>query len=49
MKLILGYNEHFSYIAAIQQDVVDFGFLAARGAHAVVLIAIEEGRQLGSI
>ena len=34
----------FQYIAAIQQDVVDFGFLPARGAHAVVLIAIEEGR-----
>ena len=36
----------FQYIAAIQQDVVDFGLLPARGAHAVVLIAIEEGRAL---
>ena len=34
----------FSYIAAIQQDVVDFGVLPARGTHAVMLIAIEEGR-----
>ena len=34
----------FQYIAAIQQDVVDFGFLPARGCPSVVLIAIEEGR-----
>ena len=34
----------FQYIAAILQDVVDLGFLPARGAHVVVLIALEQGR-----
>lgn len=36
----------FFYMAAFQQDVVDFGYLAARGTQAVCLIAIEEGRAL---
>lgn len=34
----------FFYMAAIQQYVVDLGYLAALGTHTVCLIAFEEGR-----
>lgn len=33
-----------AYMAAIQQDVVDNGYSAGPSAHAVVVLAIEEGR-----
>ena len=33
-----------AHIARLSQDVVDCGFSVAKGAHAAVLIAVEEGR-----
>ena len=33
-----------NHITRLSQDVVDCGFRAARGAHAAVLVALEEGR-----
>ena len=33
-----------NHITRLSQDVVDCGFRVAKGAHAAVLVAIEEGR-----
>lgn len=34
----------FKYLAALQQDVCDFGFLPSKGAHSLILSYIEEGK-----
>ena len=34
----------FKYLASLNQDVVDFGFQASKGAHSLILSHIEEGK-----
>ena len=40
----LSYKTMVNHITRLSQDVVDCGFRVARGAHAAVLVALEEGR-----
>lgn len=37
-------KNNFSYLASIHRDLVEFGLLAGHGAHAVILVSIEEGK-----